>query len=430
MSSNSSDITVSVEGLGKKYWLPGHGSGRGGRVGLMGLHFKEYLSFLGKKRDEDYFWALKDMSFEVKRGEVLGILGMNGSGKSTLLKILSGVTMPSTGRATMHGRVGSLLEVGTGFHPDLTGRENVFLSGSLLGMSKAEIKSKFDEIVYFSGIEDFIDVPAKRYSSGMYVRLAYAVASNLDSDVLILDEVLAVGDAQFREKSRESMENASKQGKTILFVSHNISAVSQICTKGIVLSKGKLVHSGSIDEVVHYYKKDIHSIPTDIDSDSLLSPKQDLRGAPRHTNSPKDNQFITSVSLHQSDGQPTAYFKTGEDIRVRIGYNVGNEPYSYFTIFFLDQLGNRVMTVQSDHDLETLKVKGAGVIECVIPSNRLGSGEYILMLDYGRIKSTYVCLDCVPSAITVSISLGDYLNGRSTLEGQGFIAQKTNWIIK
>ena len=212
----SSDVVIRVEGLGKRYIAP-HRAGRDGLRVRLAAHLKEYVPFL-RQGEDDYFWALKDVSFEVKRGEILGILGRNGSGKSTLLKILSGITQPTEGRAWLKGRIGSLLEVGTGFHPEMTGRENVFFSGAMLGLSQREVRAKFDEIVDFSGIEEFIDMPVKRYSSGMYVRLAYSVASMLRSDILILDEVMAVGDAAFREKSQKNIENAAGDGRTILFV--------------------------------------------------------------------------------------------------------------------------------------------------------------------------------------------------------------------
>ena len=213
----SSDVVIRVEGLGKRYVAPGR-DGSDGLRARMAAHLKEYVPFL-RHGEDDYFWALKDVSFEVKRGEILGILGRNGSGKSTLLKILSGITQPTEGRAWLKGRIGSLLEVGTGFHPDMTGRENIFFAGAMLGLSQREVRAKFDEIVDFSGIEEFIDMPVKRYSSGMYVRLAYSVASMLRSDILILDEVMAVGDAAFREKSQKNIEKAAKDGRTILFVS-------------------------------------------------------------------------------------------------------------------------------------------------------------------------------------------------------------------
>ncbi len=203
----------------------------------------------------EYVWALKDISFNVQQGEVLGIIGKNGAGKSTLLKILSRVTSPTTGSISVRGRMASLLEVGTGFHPDLTGRENVFLNGAIMGMSKTEIKSKFDEIVNFSGVERYIDTPVKRYSSGMYVRLAFAVAAHLEPEILIIDEVLAVGDAEFQKKCLGKMKDVSLEGRTVIFVSHNLDTIKTICSRGILLKHGNLIQDGSIDDVIETYIK-------------------------------------------------------------------------------------------------------------------------------------------------------------------------------
>jgi lipopolysaccharide transport system ATP-binding protein len=207
-----------------------------------------------RKGESDYVWALKDISFEVKQGDVLGIIGRNGAGKSTLLKILSRTTLPSTGSIKIKGRVASLLEVGTGFHPELTGRENIFLNGAILGMTKAEIRNKFDEIVDFSGVEKYIDTPVKRYSSGMYVRLAFAVAAHLEPEILIVDEVLAVGDAEFQKKALGKMQDVSKkQGRTVLFVSHNMSAIRQLCQSGLLLNNGTVEAEGNIEDVIKQY---------------------------------------------------------------------------------------------------------------------------------------------------------------------------------
>ncbi len=206
------------------------------------------------KGDSDYVWALKDINFEVKRGEVLGIIGKNGAGKSTLLKILSKVTSPTTGIIRSKGRIASLLEVGTGFNPELTGRENIFLNGAILGMTKKEIASKIDEIIEFSGCERYIDTPTKRYSSGMTVRLAFAVAAFLEPEILVVDEVLAVGDAEFQKKAIGKMQDISRQGgRTVLFVSHNMAAVKSLCTRGIVLQYGKIAYQGMIDESLDFY---------------------------------------------------------------------------------------------------------------------------------------------------------------------------------
>ncbi|HIJ96524.1 MAG TPA: ATP-binding cassette domain-containing protein [Desulfuromonadales bacterium] len=221
------------------------------------------------------FWALKDVSFEVKQGDRIGIIGRNGAGKSTLLKILSRITEPTTGSVRIKGRVASLLEVGTGFHPELTGRENIFLNGAILGMGRAEIKKKFDEIVDFSEIEKFLDTPVKRYSSGMYVRLAFAVAAHLEPEILIVDEVLAVGDAQFQKKCLGKMEDAGTEGRTIIFVSHNIQSIRQLCTWGIVLKNGFTLAIDDISKVVDIYKSDviIESRKTNIDNkpDAILN---------------------------------------------------------------------------------------------------------------------------------------------------------------
>lgn len=202
---------------------------------------------------KETFWALKDVSFDLKRGEVVGIIGRNGAGKSTLLKVLSQITEPTLGEIDLYGRVGSLLEVGTGFHPELTGRENIFLNGAILGMNRREISSQFDEIVDFAGVERFLDTPVKRYSSGMYVRLAFAVAAHLNPEILIVDEVLAVGDAEFQKKCLGKMQNVAQSGRTVIFVSHNLQAVSLLCTKGILLSQGKLDFCGKTEEAIDRY---------------------------------------------------------------------------------------------------------------------------------------------------------------------------------
>jgi lipopolysaccharide transport system ATP-binding protein len=218
-----------------------------------GNGFGPRSSVSGRPSYDGHIWALDDVSFEVKRGEVVGIIGRNGAGKSTLLKILSRITKPTKGHAEIHGRVGSLLEVGTGFHPELTGRENIYLNGAILGMHKAEINRKFDEIVAFAEVEKFIDTPVKRYSSGMHVRLAFAVAAHMETEILLVDEVLAVGDAQFQKKCFEKMREVGRDGRTILFVSHNMAAIRSICELGLVLDGGKRIAAGAIDSVVDNY---------------------------------------------------------------------------------------------------------------------------------------------------------------------------------
>lgn len=216
---------------------------------------KRLKSLRGRSSTTDRFWALRDINFSVADGEVLGVIGRNGAGKSTLLKILTRITAPTRGRVVMHGRVASLLEVGTGFHPELTGRENVFLNAAILGMTRREAVAKFDEIVVFAEIERFVDTPVKRYSSGMYVRLAFAVAAFLEADVLLVDEVLAVGDASFQRKSLSKMSDVARRGRTVLFVSHNLAAVRNLCTRAVVLDRGALTYDGPVDQAVLFYER-------------------------------------------------------------------------------------------------------------------------------------------------------------------------------
>jgi lipopolysaccharide transport system ATP-binding protein len=245
---------ISVENLSKQYRIGTKLSYRTFRETLMNVITSPAKLFKGNgSRENSTIWALKDVSFEVKQGEVLGIIGRNGAGKTTLLKILSRVTEPTEGEIQIRGRMGSLLEVGTGFHPELTGRENIFLNGAILGMRKEEIKRKFDEIVAFSEIEKFLDTPVKRYSSGMYVRLAFAVAAHLEPEILIVDEVLAVGDSVFQKKCIDKMTEVSKKGRTVLFVSHNLAAIKALCTKAILLAGGEMKLGGSVQEVLDTY---------------------------------------------------------------------------------------------------------------------------------------------------------------------------------
>ena len=258
------DVVIKAEGLGKKYTI-GHQNQTDRYMALRDVLMQNAKSLWNKTKDLvtgkpliqgdtlEEVWALRDVSFEVRRGEAVGIIGRNGAGKSTLLKVLSRITEPTAGRITIKGRVASLLEVGTGFHPELTGRENINLNGTILGMTRSEIKRKFDEIVAFAEIEKYLDTPVKRYSSGMYVRLAFAVAAHLEPEILVVDEVLAVGDAQFQKKCLGKMGDVNKEGRTVLFVSHNIGAIKSLCSKGLLLVTGCLEESGDINNVVSKY---------------------------------------------------------------------------------------------------------------------------------------------------------------------------------
>lgn len=263
-----SDIAIKVENLGKLYRLGEVGTGTISHDlnrWIAKVRGKEDpFAKIGEsndrtqKGDSDYVWALQDVDFEVKKGEVLGIIGRNGAGKSTLLKLLSKVTKPTSGNIKVNGRIASLLEVGTGFHPEMTGRENIFLNGAIMGMTKKEIRSKFDEIVSFAGVERYVDTPVKRYSSGMYVRLAFSVAAHLEPEILIVDEVLAVGDAEFQKKCLGKMKDVSvNEGRTVLFVSHNLPAVNQLCNRVLYLKNGRFNAIGNTEEMLSRYKKDV-----------------------------------------------------------------------------------------------------------------------------------------------------------------------------
>src|SRR4051812_30875609 len=248
---------IRVENLGKKYNLAHAAGGRAGYRTLRESLSGGVATLANRLRNRsrattEEFWALKDVSFEVQPGEVLGVIGRNGAGKSTLLKILSRITKPTTGRAVIHGRVGSLLEVGTGFHPELTGRENVYLNGSILGMTRAEIRRKFDDIVLFAEVERFLDTPVKRYSSGMYVRLAFSVAVHLEPEILIVDEVLAVGDATYQRRCIDRMAAPAAGGRTILFVSHNMDLIPRLCHRALLLDGGQVVRHGPADDVMRH----------------------------------------------------------------------------------------------------------------------------------------------------------------------------------
>lgn len=324
-----------------------------------------------KRGNSDYVWALRDINFEVKQGEVLGIIGRNGAGKSTLLKLLSKVTSPTTGSIKMKGRVASLLEVGTGFHPELTGRENVFLNGAILGMTKNEIERKFDEIVDFAGVERYIDTPVKRYSSGMYVRLAFAVAAHLEPEILIVDEVLAVGDAEFQKKCLGKMDEVShKEGRTILFVSHNMAAVSSLTNRCILIKNGLTVSSGNTESVINDY----------------LASKRASEGA--YEKDPNEVlPSITRVELHTSE--ENAIQANGRPLMIEFDINTPVDMEGLdlsFQIFNHHEEAIVHMWV-SDNDMPLCRKKGKYTVRCTVPSIKLYIGNYYLKVHLSDVKA-------------------------------------------
>lgn len=297
--------------------------------GYLSMRERIVNSLKFERSEVEDFWALNDVSFDVQQGESIGIIGRNGAGKSTLLKILSKITPPTTGRVISRGRIASLLEVGTGFHPELTGRENIFFNGSLLGMKRREIEGKFDEIVDFSGVEKFLDTPLKHFSSGMQLRLAFAVAAFLEPEILIIDEVLAVGDAEFQKKCLGKMEDVTKSGRTILFVSHNMGAASRLCNKGILLDKGIAIKHSGIEETIALYLKNTQGA------------LEIIKTVPM-----KDRNHFIEVFMCNRDLIPTSEFNHNEDIFICVNLNVAdfNENYE-LAMRLIDRNKNPIFTI-------------------------------------------------------------------------------------
>ncbi|MCA0153723.1 ABC transporter ATP-binding protein [Winogradskyella vincentii] len=330
------------------------------------------------KGKSDYIWALNDISFEVDKGEVLGIIGKNGAGKSTLLKILSRVTLPTQGVIKTKGRIASLLEVGTGFHPEMTGRENVYLNGAILGMTRAEIKERIDEIIDFSGCERFIDTPVKRYSSGMKVRLAFAVAAHLEPDILVVDEVLAVGDAEFQKKAIGKMQDISQgEGRTVLFVSHDMNAIEKLTNRTIVLINGKVAYNGKTSEAINFYLKNFENRAPFINW-------TDINSAPGN-----DYVRLKSVYLKDEDGNLRNRFNITENLFLTIEYYDSNKKFNNTAIFHI--LNERKQTLFASNEFVAKdwiqKHKQSDLIfasTCKIPGNLLAEGSFSILVAVGN----------------------------------------------
>ncbi|CAM2918864.1 ABC transporter ATP-binding protein [Chryseobacterium flavum] len=327
------------------------------------------------KGNSDYVWSLRDINFEIEQGDAVGIIGRNGAGKSTLLKLLSKVTKPTTGKIYTNGRIASLLEVGTGFHPEMTGRENVFLNGAILGMTRKEIKRKFDEIVDFSGVERYIDTPVKRYSSGMYVRLAFAVAAHLESEILIVDEVLAVGDADFQKKCLGKMGDVTKgEGRTILFVSHNMTAIKELCQSGILLNQGQLIYSGDITNTIIEYQKN--------------SERQNsyIHQGPLETAIGNENIKILEFSATPAKGE---FLDINSGIKIRLRFYNFKEYINLDATFELRTYEEAIVfhtgaLISRNNDSQKREYE----LEFEIPPNLLNTGNYYFKLIFGQDQKT------------------------------------------
>ncbi len=426
-----SDIAIKVENLGKSY-LVGHNAAQGERyTALRDVIARNAKSLARKTRDMlhgraivqgdevEEFWALKDVSFEIKPGDRVGIIGRNGAGKSTLLKVLSRITEPTTGRITINGRVASLLEVGTGFHPELTGRENVYLNGAILGMSRREIQRKFDEIVDFAEVEKFLDTPVKRYSSGMYVRLAFAVAAHLEPEILVVDEVLAVGDVNFQKKCLGKMDSISKEGRTVLFVSHNMAAIRQLCSDGLVLYAGGLIFNGGSNEAVDYY---------------LRVSANNSFGHPGYIKFDEDcsKEFqVTKIALINSSGDIVNTFDCDDVVTIQFEC-ISRKPipglYGYLGLINRE---GQIILVSDSYDALPNKfdslTPGKYRVTINIPPRSIGHGEYTVALSFTSHQAAggfYV--DRVGE--TVSFSLDDTKSLRGNTRG-GYLSTLLDWEI-
>jgi lipopolysaccharide transport system ATP-binding protein len=402
-----SDIVIKAENLGKKYVIGHHAEN--GRYGtLRDVLVQNARSFWHKTKDLvqgrpiilgdslEEVWALKDVSFECRRGEAVGIIGRNGAGKSTLLKILSRITEPSSGRVTVKGRVASLLEVGTGFHPELTGRENIFLNGSILGMSQAEIKQKFDEIVTFAEIEKFLDTPVKRYSSGMYVRLAFAVAAHLESEILLVDEVLAVGDIAFQRKCLGKMGDVEKEGRTILFVSHNLGAIVQLCPRAIMMLGGNCFLDGDSSSVISAYLSQTTSISNTVSFDI----------------DPSKNVQITAISIISKDGVVINSSPHTYPFYILINYCITKwTPGSYLCVDVFNDMDMRLLwssDVRSVDEMLVERSRGFYQARIMVPGMVLSPSRYYITAAIVMPGRGYT-LDAKEKLISIEITDGGSL---------------------
>jgi lipopolysaccharide transport system ATP-binding protein len=400
---------IRVENLSKKYTVNHRQEGystfrdamtNGARSLTQALfNRKEYQA---SSADEE-FWALKNVNFEIQQGDRVGIIGRNGAGKSTLLKILSRITEPTNGSIRIKGRVASLLEVGTGFHPELTGRENIFLNGAILGMEKSEIKRKFDEIVDFAEIEKFLDTPVKRYSSGMYVRLAFAVAAHLEPEILVIDEVLAVGDAQFQKKCLGKMESVStKEGRTVLFVSHNLATIKQLCNRGVLLERGILKAEGTLAQIMDSYERSMFC-----SEDRLLSP-----GILYQRSIPDTANFcITHVEILDQRNQPKNIVATWDYVTFRVHYTAKETVQNgsgVFSVMTLDNTKLLLCSSMPDQRVPMMINKGRSYFDCTFKKWPLAAGQYLFQAGLAIPMREWLCQ--TPDAISLTVEATDIFN--------------------
>ena len=425
------DTVIRVDNLGKRYLIDHQQQGQSymalrdvvaNGAKSIGRRFSLKTRSLrpSPRPTKEIFWALKDISFEVEQGDRVGIIGRNGAGKSTLLKLLSRITEPTSGQITIKGRVASLLEVGTGFHPELTGRENIFLNGAILGMSKAEIRRKFDEIIAFAEVEKFLDTPVKRYSSGMYVRLAFAIAAHLEPEILIVDEVLAVGDVQFQKKCLGKMEDVSKEGRTILFVSHQMSAIEKLCSRGVLLSHGQNKYMGNVKSTIQHYLADLEvQVKNTKVSDLKRSGTGDIK--------------VIGFSIEDQNEQPLISVASGENIVLAFHYEIKtNKPIKNLSFGFSihNSLGDILSILYSDYEGHYFsEIPETGKIKCTILDFPYSLGRYLVGV---RVLINGIEADWPKGYVGfIDVEAGNFFRkGSSPHSAIGPVLIRGNWDVK
>jgi lipopolysaccharide transport system ATP-binding protein len=408
--------TITVENLGKRYRVGATLADYGRLTEDLSRHVGRLLGRAngGRPAADREFWALRDVSFDVNDGEVVGIVGRNGAGKTTLLKLLSRITRPTTGRAVVRGRVGSLLEVGTGFHPELTGRENVYLNGAILGMRRREIEAKFDDIVEFAEVQRFIETPVKRYSSGMAVRLAFSVAAFLEPEILFIDEVLSVGDQAFQQRCLGRVGEIAQSGRTILFVSHNLASVSALCTRALLVDRGHVIRDGAVDSVVAHYISTVKS-----DAAESLEEREDRQGDGRLR--------LIDVEFASVDGTAP---RTGQDAAVQIGYRTADKGANILIGLSVEGLlGEPVFLCSNKFSGEELMATSReGTLICELPGLPLLPGRYSLSL-YAEVNG--VVADWVRTALSFDVHESDVFGtGQLPSAAQGPVLVNHRWLIR
>jgi lipopolysaccharide transport system ATP-binding protein len=416
MTEQKNKPIIEVKHLSKQYQIGMDKTYKRFTESITNATLHPFKTIRENRQQKNTFWALKDIDFKVERGDVLGIIGRNGAGKSTLLKVLSRITYPTEGEIVMRGRAGSLLEVGTGFHPELTGRENIYFNGAILGMKKREIDYKFDEIVKFSGVEKFLDTPVKRYSSGMQVRLAFSVAAHLEPEILIIDEVLAVGDVEFQKKCLGKMGEVASEGRTVLFVSHNMVAIEHLCSHGIVLGNGKIEYIGEIEKAIGHYVHEVETVKK-----INLTDRKDRQGSKWLT-------FCRVGIFDESDNEIQKII-SGQDIKIRFFYKSSKKIKSASVDVALNIQNNMGYVITDMNSLDSgdslQEIGNDGFFQCEWPKFNLKSGIY----DCGVFCSVNgEIVDWVQSAFSIQVEDGDFYNsGRIAGKEHGDILISYRW---